>query len=241
MKTNKNFFAVAGLLVLAGSLVILSGLFINSCTSKNNRSTPTLSVEEIQTQAVGIFSSGLTQTAAALPTMTSTFTPTLTATATNTPPLPSATSTRALPISPCYSLAFLSDSTIPDNTSMQPGQVFTKTWLVSNNGTCAWDAGFILKFTSGNSLGSAPLVLTKSVSPGATTELSIQMTAPSSPGSYQGNWRLSNAEGSLFGDELYVIILVAGSSSTKTSTASPGSSTPTPSATAAPTATPTAE
>jgi len=234
-KNKKIFYITAGLLVLAGLLLLIINLITKASSSRNNQSTPTLSVGEIQTQAVWIFSSGLTQTALALPTMTPTLTPTLTPTATNTQPAPSATSTSAFPISACYSLAFLSDITIPDNTNMQPGQLFTKTWQVSNIGTCAWDAGFILKFTTGNSLGSAPLVLTKTVSPGETTELSIQMTAPSLPGSYQGNWRLSNADGSFFGDELYVIIIVPGNNTTKTSTPSPGSATPTLSATPVPT------
>ncbi len=231
MKNKKIFYIIAGILVLAGLLLLIISLISNANSSRNSQSTPTLSVGEIQTQAVEFFSSGLTQTALAMPTMTATLTPTLTPTATQTPPTPSATSTSALPISACYSLAFLSDITIPDNTSMQPGQTFTKTWQVSNRGTCAWDAGFILKFTSGNSLGSSPVVLTKSVSAGATTELSVEMIAPSLPGSYQGNWRLSNADGSVFGDELYVIIIVPGSNPTKTSTPNPGSATPTLSAT----------
>ena len=214
------------------SFFLLSSFVVSACASKTDTSTPTLSVEQVQTQAVATFSSGLTQTMAALPTMTSTLTPTSTPTVTNTPTKTLPTSTSVLPTSSCYSLAFISDVTIPDNTNMVPGEKFTKTWRVRNNGSCAWDAGFKLKSTGGNSLGGTALILTKDVNPGATTELSIFMTAPNKPGTYQSNWRMSNADGAYFGDDMYVIINVAGSTSTATSSPSPEPSTATATATA---------
>ena len=33
------------------------------------------------------------------------------------------------------------DVNVPDNTEMQLGQEFVKTWLVKNNGSCTWGAG----------------------------------------------------------------------------------------------------
>ncbi|MDP8285027.1 MAG: NBR1-Ig-like domain-containing protein [Candidatus Electryonea clarkiae] len=183
---------------------------------------------EIQTQAVATFSSGLTQTEAAVPTLTSTLIPTITPTTTYTSTIAAVTSTSVLPVSSCYSLAFLSDITIPDNTEVLPGQKFNKTWQVRNNGSCVWEAGFILKFTSGNLLGSTSLSLSKNISPGTTAELSMQMTAPSVPGNYQGNWRMTDADGEYFGDEIYVLIIVLGST---TSTPAPPTSSPTVSVT----------
>ena len=221
--------------------ILINSLVLGACSSKTASSTPTLSVEQVQTQAVATFAAGLTQTAFALPTNTQTPTNTSTPTETNTPAAPSATSIILLPTDSCYSLAFLTDVTIPDNTDMKPGEKFTKTWRVRNNGSCVWDAGFKLIFTGGNSLGGATLILTKAVSPGTSTDLSVFMTAPNTAGSYQSNWRIADAGGSSFGDELYVVIKVTGSSitTTPTRTTNPGSASSTPTASSTPEETPT--
>ena len=128
--------------IIGFSLIISFGL--GACSFKTESSTPTLSAEQVQTQAVATFAFGLTQTALALPTSTQTPTNTSTPTETSTPVPPQATSTSVLPTDSCYSLTFLSDVTIPDNTEMTPGDQFTKTWRVKNSGSCVWDAGFKL-------------------------------------------------------------------------------------------------
>lgn len=209
-------------------LLALGGLLLGACSPKSADPTPTLSLEEVQTQAVMVFSSGLTQTAAALPTSTLTPTWTSTATETSTPLPPSPTSTSVLPTDSCYSLAFLSDVTIPDNTVMAPGEQFTKTWSVRNNGSCEWEAGFKLAFTTGDPLGGTTLILTEDISPGATTNLSIFMTAPADEGTYQSNWRMSGAGGAYFGDEMYTIIEVGSGGNTLTPSATTDSATATP-------------
>lgn len=224
MKVNKYLLIII-------SFFLLGSFGVGACSSKTDISTPTLSIEQVQTQAVATFSFGLTQTAMALPSNTPTPTNTSTPTATNTPVPPRATSTSVLPTDSCFSLAFLSDVTIPDNTEMTPGQEFTKTWRVRNNGSCVWEAGFKLKFTGGNSLGGTALILTKAVNPGSTIDLSIFMVAPSASGNYQSNWRMSNSDGVFFGDEMYAAIKVGGSTSTPTNSISSATSTPTSSAT----------
>ncbi|MCJ7715431.1 MAG: NBR1-Ig-like domain-containing protein [Anaerolineales bacterium] len=218
-------------------IFLLSSLLVSACSSKKAISTPTLSLEQVQTQAVATFGAGLTQTAIALPTNTPTPTNTSTPTETNTPLPPQATSTSVLPTNSCFSLAFLSDVTIPDNTEMAPGEKFTKTWQVRNNGSCVWEAGFKLTFSGGNALGGASLILTKAVSPGTATDLSIFMTAPAKAGSYQSNWRMTNSAGVYFGDEMYAVINVTGS--TLTATISSSSATPTPTVSNTPEETPT--
>lgn len=118
------------------------------------------------------------------------------ATMTN-PPLVTPTSTalcdQASPGSPI-------DVTIPDDTPMQPGQSFTKTWRLINTGTCTWTSEYALVWFSGEQLG-APLVvpLNGEVAPGQTVDLSVDMIAPETPGKYQSNWKLRNAQGVLFG------------------------------------------
>jgi hypothetical protein len=56
------------------------------------------------------------------------------------------------------------------------------------------------------------------------------MTAPTTAGTYQSNWRMQTAGGQFFGNEVYVIIVVGGTA--PTNTGAPASSTPeTPTAT----------
>ena len=89
-------------------------------------------------------------------------------------------------------------------------------------------------------MGSTSLTLAQAVSPGAETELSIAMTAPNTSGSHQSNWRMSNAAGTPFGDEVYVIIVVSGTAATTTTPTATGGSvvtTATPTSTATSTAT----
>ncbi len=237
MKRNKLLHTILG-------LFILSSLLVSACGSKEVDATPTFSVELAQTLAVVTFSAGLTQTAIAMPTNTSTptLTPSPTATVTlavtKTAGTPFGPGAGIIPTSSCNSMAFVADVTIPDNTNMKPGQQFTKTWRVRNNGTCAWEAGFKFNFLGGNALGGATLTLDKAISPGTETELSISMTAPSTAGTHRSNWKMANAAGTNFGDEVYVVIVVGGSASTtstSTATGVPVPATATPTATETPT------
>jgi hypothetical protein len=130
------------------------------------------------------------------------------------------------------------DVTIPDDTLMQPGQSFTKTWRLRNVGTCTWTREYDAVWFSGEML-SAPssVAMPRPVGPGESVEISVDMTAPGSRGTYQSNWKLRSAVGLLFGigpngeSPFWVRIQVV---ETPTSTAPPSpqpSLTPTASAT----------
>ena len=224
LKKTKFLHVVVG-------LSLLTSLLLSSCGSNETEATPTLSVELLQTLAVVTFTIGQTQTAMAMPsnTPTPTATPSPTSTSTlavtNTPGTPRAPGAGVAPTASCYSMAFVADVTVPDNTSMKPGQTFTKTWRVRNNGTCAWESGFKFNFIGGEAMSGATLTLDKAVSAGTETELSVAMTAPNTSGSHRGNWRMATAAGANFGDEVYVIIVVSGSASTTSTTTSTGSAT----------------
>jgi len=216
------------------AISLAASLVLAACGASGEEPTPTLSVEQIQTQAVGTFAADLTSTALAQPTETPTPTESPTPTATSTPAVtntPAVTAAGTLPASSCYGLTFASDVTIPDNTSMTPGQSFTKTWRVRNSGSCAWQAGFTFRFTGGEAMGGSSVGLENAVQPGSETNISVALTAPTSAGTYRGNWRMTNASATYFGDEVYVLIVVSGSAATATSG---------PSATIAPTEAPTA-
>jgi len=100
----------------------------------------------------------------------------------------------------CDQAQFIADITIPDGTTLAPGTAFTKTWRLKNIGTCTWTTSYALVFVSGDALGAPAVVnLPSSVAPGATVDLSVNMTAPTSAGHYIGYWKLRNAAGVLFG------------------------------------------
>lgn len=200
---------------LFGTILLISAL-MSSC-SRAKDATPTLSPEMIRTQAVATFAAGLTQTVAAMPTHTPTLTPTNTPTETVTPTLtPQATSFQYLPTSSCYSLAFMKDVTIPDNTKLKPGEKFTKTWRVKNSGSCVWEEGYKFSFISGDVMGGTPYTLTKEVQSGSEIDISIAMVAPKNEGFYTGNWKMADDSGVIFGDNVYVLIEVVGSEATNT-------------------------
>lgn len=95
---------------------------------------------------------------------------------------------------------FISDVTVPDDTNIPPGNSFVKTWRLQNSGTCTWNTGYALVFSSGNNMsGPASVPFTGTIAPGSTVDLSVNLTAPSGSGTYKGNWLLRNDSGVLFG------------------------------------------
>ena len=140
----------------------------------------------------------------------------------NTTPLPGFTplATQAAPSGPTASLgdacdnsAFISDVTIPDNSVLDPGVNFTKTWQIKNTGSCTWDEGYSLVYIGGSNPNLDPYNydFKKSsdfVAGGATVNLSVKLTTPCTPGDYQGTWRMRNDKGYYFGTPMTVIVKV---------------------------------
>ncbi len=95
---------------------------------------------------------------------------------------------------------FVQDIGVPDGTVFGPGNEFTASWRLRNNGTCPWTAEYGLTFVSGDQLGVAELVpLPHPVAPGQTVDASVDMVAPEQPGSYRSNWQVADANGEPFG------------------------------------------
>lgn len=132
----------------------------------------------------------------------------------------------------CKNLALVYDVNIPSGTTFKPGEVFTKTWKVENNGTCNWEYPFRLLFAGGDRMSGEERRLAKTIVPGKWTEISVKLEAPRSAGTYTGYWRMADGDGNLFGATLSVSIKVA---VPKADTATP---TQPPTATSTPTETP---
>jgi hypothetical protein len=199
----KTRFAIVGLLLLAALIIVLLTYTIRP--KINTSQTPTISLNRVQTEAVATFASGLTQTAFAIPTSRSTNTSAPTSTLGETEAIS--------PTASCYRLKYIRDVTIPDNTQMNPAEVFTKTWLVENIGLCAWRPGFKLILVGGAAMGGSPYTLIQSANPGDRIEISVKMAAPPNQiGTTQGTWRMTDENGTLFGDALTVVIDIGGTS-----------------------------
>ncbi|MGE5123424.1 MAG: NBR1-Ig-like domain-containing protein [Acidobacteriaceae bacterium] len=191
-------------------------LLLTACNFPGSSGQPTLGPEVIYTAAAQTLVAQQTQAAAGtpivfptstspvvvLPTSTS-LPPTNTPEPTNTP-LPTATSVPPTPTEipiPCDRGQFSKDITVPDNTEITAGATFVKTWRIKNNGSCTWTSGYALIFYNGDAMSgpASASITTGTVPPGSTIDISVTLIAPTTPGTYKGNWRLRNAAGATFG------------------------------------------
>ncbi len=192
-------------------VVTLTSLLIAACAPAPSAPTPDTVL--IQTSAAQTVVANFTLTAAA-------FTPTAPAVPSDTPAavVGGATDTPTLlpggvtatPIL-CDALSFDAatvDVNVPDNTQMQLGQQFVKTWRVRNNGSCTWGAGYKLTFSYGDQLSGVPQPFTGAVGPGQEVELSVNFKAPAQAGTYLSAWQMTNAGGKAFPKPVYVKIVV---------------------------------
>jgi hypothetical protein len=114
---------------------------------------------------------------------------------------------------------YVADVTVPDDEVMGPGEIFEKVWRIRNTGTTTWSTDYTLTFIDGELMGAPNQVsLPNEVSPGEEVEVSVEMSAPETPGSYISYWKMSNADGQLFGfgtagnEAIWVKIQVQGQS-----------------------------
>ena len=121
--------------------------------------------------------------------------PQITATITNTP-------------KPCNDADFISE-TIPDGSEFDEGDSFIKTWRFKNIGTCTWNTNYKIVFKSGAQMGApASKNFPNPVAPGETVDISLNLTAPSSPGTYTGYWKLVDDAGDSMVDNIWAQIVV---------------------------------
>jgi hypothetical protein len=194
------------------SFFLAAMVFITAATACNMPRTEqepsgTLSV----TQAYQTVEARLTQAAETnpadtpLPSAQMTPTPTFTqatATLTLTPAQPTLVPSSPTPVKLCdvASPGNPIDVTIPDDSTMLPGQSFTKVWRLQNTGTCVWSSSYAVTFFSGEQMSApASVALSGEVRPGQSVDISVDMVAPLAAGKHQSNWKLRNAANVLFG------------------------------------------
>ncbi len=131
---------------------------------------------------------------------------------TPTPSVPVVSVPAAAPIQECKNgMAYVSDVTIPDGQRLNQGEGFRKTWRVQNTGTCTWTSDYTFGFVSGDQLSGRTINVPGIVGPGQTVDLSVDMAAPYSNGTFQGNWQMRSPQGYNFGQTIWVKIRVGSS------------------------------
>lgn len=96
--------------------------------------------------------------------------------------------------------SFVADITIPDGSYVAPGTSFVKTWRIRNNGSTTWNTNYKVVFAGGTQMGGPNwFALPYNVAPGQTVDISVNLTAPSSSGSYRSSWKLQSDSGETFG------------------------------------------
>jgi uncharacterized protein YkwD len=202
MKMIKKLFVVTALLALV----------LSACNGQAAAETATVTATENPVATTLVSNTEV-------PATTETLTPPppdASATATSSTPLtatPTVGTPRPTNLPDCTnSASFVADVTIPDNTNVAGGTTFTKTWRVSNTGTCIWGPDYTLTYYSDERLGapdSIPLAITY---PGQTADISVDFTAPNTTGNHRGNFVIKNPAGLIMkiGDDsrLWVIINV---------------------------------
>ena len=223
------------------TVMILLVLLLSAC-SANTTSTEEVALDSIYTAAAStVFAQkGITTpnpTATKFVTTTP-FTIPTTIPATVTAPNVLVSYSSASTGNGCNDATFISDVTIADGTVLAPGESFTKTWEFQNTGTCAWTEDYLITFVSGTDMDGETAEIDQDVEAGAAGDISVSLVAPSSEGSYTGYWRLADEDGNLFGQSVYVMIVVSKDAATLTPTATStvAASTTEPTSTSAPTA-----
>ncbi len=197
----------------------------------------------------------------ATPTATKTMTPTatLTPTATMTPtatrpvtvfssPTFEVLNTAELPLSAKDDIKDVSDVTIPDDTVLEPGQLFIKSWRMTNNGENTWENGTKLMMEANYNMGMPEVVKAvfikandwidftpggwgsriHNVGPGMEADLAVILKAPTEPGAYQIHFRLVNTRGEIITTPFWMRFAVSRPTETPTPTPITATGTPEP-------------
>lgn len=103
---------------------------------------------------------------------------------------------------------FLEDLTIPDGTHVTAGQDLDKRWSVQNSGSCDWGPDYRLVHQGSSAIDGPAQVALYPARAGAEATWQVNLRAPQQAGEYQSRWQAQAPDGSLFGDEVFIVIVV---------------------------------
>lgn len=128
--------------------------------------------------------------------------PTVGSTLTPTSPVPTVDTSEC-----SLGASFQADITVPDNTKIEAGRSFVKTWSIRNTGTCDWGPGYRLTFVDEDQMGGPQTVSIPETAAGETAEVSVELVAPAEAGTHRGSWQMCVNKIECFGDKVYVQIV----------------------------------
>jgi uncharacterized protein YkwD len=191
------------------SLIFLLSMFLTSCITVSLQTATPLSAPHFVT--------------ATLPP-TKEVTPHLTRTALPAPTKGTAAVTKTVK---CKDGAvLLEDVTVPDNSKVPAGKIFTKTWKFKNTGTCAW-AGFTINYVTGERMNAPVSAPVPETATGETVDISIDLTAPVGDGTYTTHFSLHNAAGesiAIGAEKTFYVKVIVGAGGTTAPTQSSSTS-----------------
>ncbi len=157
------------------------------------------SIEETMNAAAAQTQVFITPSATATFTPTSTKTPSITPSPTNTfifiystpTKLATPTFSTSQPGQTDYACVMIAQ-TPEDNSLIGAGVFFSIRWQVKNTGLAVWDSNNMdYRYKSGTKMHSKPAYdLYKDISPGDVADIIVDMTAPTTPGTYAATWKL---------------------------------------------------
>ena len=192
-----------------------------------------------------------TATATPIPTITPTSTPTETPVPTlevieYSSPTFEVLNTAELPLSAKDQFKNVSDISVPDDSVLEPGQLFIKSWRMTNSGESVWTEDTKLMMEASYATDMPDVVKAiflkpndwmdftpggwgtrvYNVSPGTEVDLAVILKAPDVAGTYQIHFRLVNPAGEIIPTQFWMRFAV--SRPTATPTPTPTSETPQP-------------
>lgn len=182
--------------IVFATLSVAFILTFSGCNIPSPSATP--DVNAAYTQVAQTFEARRTQEAMLTPTQAPTFTPTVTNTpapATNTPlpPTPTIPAATNTPISAAADQCSYTGQNIADNTTFAPGAPIAITWTVRNSGTTTWTTDYLVRFYAGDMMGgTAQSKLGEEVKPNQDFNISMSLTAPTTPETYNTIWVITN-------------------------------------------------
>ncbi|MDX2162176.1 MAG: NBR1-Ig-like domain-containing protein [bacterium] len=103
---------------------------------------------------------------------------------------------------------FVADVTIPDGSPIAPGQRFTKTWRVMNDGNTTWDGGYRMSYESGERMNTPNDIPLPALRPRQVGDVSVDLVAPTAPGRYRVTYQPFDSAGQPFDFDMYAEITV---------------------------------
>ena len=95
---------------------------------------------------------------------------------------------------------FIRDVTIPDGSTVFVNEEFVKSWEIQNIGSVPWEGRFLTRQGPANHprrLITPPQVSIPTTMPGQSCIVSTPVRAPSTPGSRDAHWKMTDADGRL--------------------------------------------